>query len=120
MLSSFDFLFGVNSMFLLFTAYPILFTIDSAFLNFPFEMNHLGLYGIFFLIKNKEKVPRIPKVKKYLQYSVSPMIILRIAANEAPKCHVPSIPILTLPLYLGGRNSSIAVNIAVNYPPTLI
>lgn len=43
-----------------------------------------------------------------------------IAAIAPPKCQVPSIPIFTLPRYFGGKNSSTAVNIAVNYPPTLI
>lgn len=43
-----------------------------------------------------------------------------IAAKAPPKCQVPSIPMFTLPLYLGGKSSSTAVKIAVNYPPTLI
>jgi len=45
--------------------------------------------------------------------------MFKIAANDPPKCQVPSIPILTRPRYFGGKNSSIAVNIAVNSPPIL-
>lgn len=59
-------------------------------------------------------MPISPIPKKYLHCKVSPIIILRMAANDPPKCQVPSIPILTLPLYLGGRNSSMAEKIAVN------
>ncbi len=90
-----------------------------AYKFYPFIKSQRGLSGIFLLIKTNENVPMTPRRKKYLQFEVSPIIIFRIAANEAPRCHVPSIPILTLPLYFGGRNSSTAVNIAVNYPPTL-
>jgi hypothetical protein len=36
-----------------------------------------------------------------------------------PKCQVPSVIIFTRPRTVGGKNSSTAVNIAVNYPPTL-
>lgn len=69
---------------------------------------------MFLLIIRREKTPISPIVNKYLHDGVYPMIILRIAAKDPPKCHVPSIPIFTRPLYLGGRNSSIAAKTAVN------
>ena len=97
----------------------MLLTTKSASPNLFFNINHRGLYGIFLRIIKSDKIPTNPIANKYCQLAVSPMIILSIAAKDAPKCHVPSIPMLTLPRYLGGRNSSIAVNMAVNYPPTL-
>ncbi len=72
------------------------------------------LSGIFLLISISENIPMSPSAKKYLHCEVSPTIIFRTAANDPPRCQVPSIPILTLPLYFGGRNSSIAEKIAVN------
>ena len=46
--------------------------------------------------------------------------MFKIAASDPPKCQVPSIAMSTLPLTWGGRNSSIAEKMEVNYPPTLI
>jgi hypothetical protein len=83
-------------------------------------MSHLGLSGIFFRITSKDKTPKSPMENKNLQFYISPNPRLRPAAIAPPKCHVPSIPMFTLPRYFGGRNSSIAVNIAVNSPPTLL
>ena len=74
---------------------------------------------MLFLIISKANTPNSPIVKRYLQFGISPKTILSTAAKDPPKCQVPSIPMLTLPRYLGGRNSSIAVKIAVNSPPIL-
>ena len=81
--------------------------------------SHLGLSGTFFLIKHKEKMPSNPIKNIILQCSVYPTIEVSIEARVPPRCQVPSIPMLTLPRYCGGINSSIAVKMAVNYPPTL-
>ena len=32
------------------------------------------------------------------------MVTFRIAAKAPPKCQVPSMPMLTRPLYFGGKN----------------
>lgn len=82
-------------------------------------MSHLGLYGMLRLITRRENTPKSPMENRYRQFYISPKSMFKMAANDPPKCHVPSIPILTRPRYFGGRNSSIAVNIAVNSPPIL-
>lgn len=106
--------YGSRKILLFYTAYYMLFTTKSACICFFLSINHLGLYGILFLIISRAKTPISPIIKRYLQLGIYPRTIFNTAANDPPKCHVPSIPILTLPRYFGGRNSSIAVKMAVN------
>jgi hypothetical protein len=70
-------------------------------------------------MSRRERTPNTPTRNMLRQLLVSPTAIVSNEAMVPPKCQVPSIPIFTLPRYLGGRNSSTAVKIAVNYPPTL-
>ncbi len=77
-------------------------------------MSQRGLSGMFLLIKTKPTRPIRPTANKYRHLSVSPMPRLIRDAMQAPKCQVPSIIMLDLPLILGGKNSSTAVKMAVN------
>jgi hypothetical protein len=90
-------------------AYTALFLVSS----------HLGLSGTPLRMSRRERMPNTPSRNITLQLVVSPTAIVSSEAKTPPKCQVPSMPMFTLPLYLGGRNSSTAVKIAVNYPPTL-
>lgn len=92
----------------------MLLTTKSASASFPFNISHLGLSGIFFLIINNDNIPTNPIVNNCLHLAVSPITMFNTAAKDPPKCQVPSIPMLTLPRYFGGKNSSIAVKMAVN------
>lgn len=74
---------------------------------------------MFLLINASPKIPSNPTANKYFHYLISPITKFMIEAMHPPKCQVPSIAISTLPLTAGGKNSSTAVKMAVNYPPTL-
>ena len=90
----------------------------SSFL--PLLINHLGLSGKFLRMQNKPSTPIAPTIKNPLQNYTCPKTIFSIDAKAPPKCHEESMMISALPLTEGGKNSSMAVNTAVNSPPTLI
>ena len=86
------------------TAYSILSIVYFASIGLFLDNSHLGLYGTPFLIKTSDKIPTTPNKNIYLQFGVYPIAIVSNDAALPPKCHVPSIPILILPRYIGGMN----------------
>lgn len=77
-------------------------------------MSQRGLSGMFLRIQPIARIPNKPKQKRMRHCLNSPSMKLMMAPSRAPICQDPSTMMLTLPLTLGGRNSSIAVNMAVN------
>lgn len=63
-----------------------------------------GLSGTPLRMSRRDSMPITPIRNMALQFWVYPTTIVRSEAMVPPKCQVPSIPILTLPLYLGGKN----------------